>query len=277
MALKYASRPADYLRVAANYTRQIGSSPNGKPNVVMVHMGRSGSTVLGNLLDQHPDLHWDSEVLMRKRVPRYARLVPLRQKILNDPNRIVQWRMLLASKPIYGFETLPQQVERFDLEMSDYLNGLQNLGICHAIVLERRNVVRLVISLLRALKKGQWHKGGPKPAKSSKETLHVDLENVYGFGKSLLENLDYFSDLNEKISPKLRDYKVLRLIYEDDILPSPLIGYERCIRFLNLNPYKQVSVQFKKVNPYPVREMIENFSEVEDYLTGTRYQSMLYE
>ncbi len=30
--------------------------------VAMFHVGRSGSTVLGDLLDQHPDIFWDSEI-----------------------------------------------------------------------------------------------------------------------------------------------------------------------------------------------------------------------
>lgn len=277
MPYKYARSPGDYLRVVANYTKELNANGNQRPNVVMIHMGRSGSTVLGDLIGQRPDIHWDLEVLMRKRINRYARMVPFRQKILNDPNRIVHWRMLLAEKPIYGFEVMPHQVERFNVELPEYLAGLLKLGIRHAIVLERKNTIRLAISRLYGMRKGRWQKRDSVPVKSKKEPLTINFEDVYGYGRSLMENLDYFSDLNEKVIPMLGGFDVLRLTYEDDILPSPIIGYDRCCQFLNLPEYEEVSIQFKKLNPYPVKEMIENFDEVENYLAGSRYQQMLYD
>lgn len=38
------------------------ASPLRSGNIVMFHIGRSGSTVLGDLLDQHSSVYWDGEI-----------------------------------------------------------------------------------------------------------------------------------------------------------------------------------------------------------------------
>jgi hypothetical protein len=277
MPQNYASSLSDYLRVLANYTRELTHRAHKSPNLIMLHVGRSGSTVLGDLLGQHPDLHWDLEVLLHKRVKRYARMVPFRKKIISDPIRTIHWRMLLSEKKGYGFELMPFQLEPYGLGLPEFLQRLRPLDIRYAVVLERKNTLRLVISRLHAMRKGQWHVAESSDTEVKTASVHVNLDNVYGSGSTLLENLDYFAGLHNKIGPSLKDYKTLNLTYEDDIAPNPLIGYERCCQFLELPPWEGVSVRLKKMNPFSLNEMIDNFGDVEKNLAGTCYEWMLYD
>lgn len=84
----------EYVRVLANYTRELNPNFYRGPNIIMLHVGRSGSTVLGDLLGQRPEIMWDREVLLHHRIKHYARLIPFRKNIINNPVRTVHWRML---------------------------------------------------------------------------------------------------------------------------------------------------------------------------------------
>ena len=274
MPQTYARSPRDYLRALVNYTRELNPSNRKGPNLVMYHVGRSGSTVLGDLLDQHPDLHWDKEVLLDLRVKRYARLVPFRKRIINDPIKIIHWRMLLSDKRRFGFETMPHHLEPFGLGMPEYLLRLRSLNFRHVIILKRENSLRLIVSYLKA-RQGQWHSFHKSPSPGGKTSIAIQIDDVFGYGRSLQQNLDYFSNFHEGIDSNLPDYEILYLTYEKDIALNPLIAYEKCCQFLNLNPFQDVSVRLKKLNPFPLRAMIENYEEVEKNLVGTRYEWML--
>ena len=59
-------------RYAAARLRGLASAPLTEGHVLMLHTGRSGSTVLGQMLDQHSGVFWDGE-LLEKRFHRIAR------------------------------------------------------------------------------------------------------------------------------------------------------------------------------------------------------------
>ena len=44
------------------------SKPKQSKNIAMFHAGRSGSTVLGDLLNQNPQIFWDSEIFQPARM-----------------------------------------------------------------------------------------------------------------------------------------------------------------------------------------------------------------
>jgi len=211
------------------------------------------------------------------RVKRYARMIPFRKRIISDPVNIIRWRMLLSKKQGFGFEAMPHHLEPFGLGMPEYLHRLQSLDFHHLIILERKNALRLVVSYIKARQKQEWHSFHSPASRDEKSSIFLQVDNVFGFGRSLVENLDYFTKFHENINSNLKDYQMLRLTYEDDIASSPLIGYEKCCKFLNLYPYNDVSVRLKKLNPFPVSDMIENYEEIEKTLVGSCYEWMLYD
>ena len=242
----------------------------------MLHAGRTGSTVLADLLAQHPELHWDGELLLERRLNNYAGKLPLRRLLFGDPIRAVQWRMALATEPNFGFELMPHHLEPFARELPSFVNSLRQLGYRHAIVLERRNRLRIIVSYRVAMRREKWHRRDPQQ-QAELTRVQVPLEDTLGYGMSLLEYLEYYDRFYEDVEGNLGDMSTLRLTYEQHIAPDgPQQAYEECLRFLDL-PDHPVSVRYKKVNPYRLGKQIRNLDEVEDLLRGTKYEWMLDE
>ncbi|NEQ34055.1 MAG: hypothetical protein F6K04_24205 [Leptolyngbya sp. SIO4C5] len=74
-----------------------------RDRIAMLHYGRCGSTVLGDLLGQHPDIFWDSEVFERL----YTQQL-WESRWLKEPLSLLRLRVGLAwltRRQCYGFET----------------------------------------------------------------------------------------------------------------------------------------------------------------------------
>jgi hypothetical protein len=108
-----------------------------------------------------------------------------------------------------------------------------------------------------------------KSVKVNIENVQIDFDS-----KPLLDYLiDYdkhFSELETLLEGKC----LLKLSYEEDIEKDPKIAYSRVCEFMNI-PRQDVSVNLSKTNPFPLKDMIENFDEVKNTLSGTPYEWML--
>ena len=78
--------------------------------MMMLHNGRCGSTVVGYLLAQNPNIHWASELY----TPLFAKWTKENQQefaylakepIVENPIEILKNSMNETTKPYYGFET----------------------------------------------------------------------------------------------------------------------------------------------------------------------------
>jgi hypothetical protein len=72
----------------------------------------------------------------------------------------------------------------------------------------------------------------------------------------------------------LADKDVLQLTYEDDILKDPRIAYRRVCGYLGLEPCPAF-VRHARSNPFRLDEIIENYDEVKQALSGTEFEWML--
>ena len=91
-------------------------------NAAMFHIGRSGSTVVSDLLERHPKIFWDRELFSGKGTTlaeyandpnsagstrwRNSHFFPL------DPFGFIASRMPLAGGRFYGFEIIPSHKEK---------------------------------------------------------------------------------------------------------------------------------------------------------------------
>lgn len=242
--------------------------------VVVFHVGRSGSTVLGNLLNQHPKILWDGEIYFKKWAFNRFNIKPF------DAERFLRRQMWVAGPRYYGFEIKilrDQHLAIVQMELSEYIEHLKKLGITHYVVLERKNYLRRMISQYVGGKTGRRHIEDETEARL--ETILLDLDNV-GFGT--VENqkplLECFAEINQAyrdLEDLLTGENVLYLDYEADILESgPHVGYEKVCRFLGLKPLP-AKVKNRRTNPFRIREIVENYDDLETLLMGTRYEWML--
>jgi hypothetical protein len=247
-----------------------GSSFN---KIIMFHSARSGSTVLGDLLGQHPQIRWDGEIYAPPTQKPSPRLL---NYLIKDPIKLLSLRMRFAHKKYYGFETQFIHLDIKKIALTDFVAALKQMGFAHFIILKRKNYLRLIVSALIAQQASQWHQPAGQQARLNPAT--INLEQVFGpNGLSLLGTLEYVEERFQAVEQLLADQKVLQLTYEGHISNNPLLGYQEICRFLEVEPDSTVSVRYSKTNPFSLGELIANFGEVEQALQGTQFAWMLDE
>jgi hypothetical protein len=249
---------------------------NGK-KLILFHIGRSGSTVLADLLNQHPDIFWDGEVYE----PLFRSINSLsaaseHQQLPADPVKFVKKRLKQSGRNYYGFEVKFFHLKLLDVLLDEYIDGLSRLGFTRFVVLKRRNFLRKIVSSAIAHEVKQYHIKNLEDVKQHQVYLNVNQIQIDRDSKPLVSYLhDYEKDftlLEHILAPK----QALHLSYEDDVLPDPKIGYRRVCDFLNIER-QDVQVHFARTNPYELRELIENYADVERELRGTTFEWMLYD
>ena len=84
-------------------------------NIMMLHNGRCGSTVVGNLLAQNPNIHWASELytpLFEKWKKEHPNRFPVSEQktIVENPIEILKNSMNETTNPYYGVAIKPVQL-----------------------------------------------------------------------------------------------------------------------------------------------------------------------
>ncbi|MEO8664080.1 MAG: FkbM family methyltransferase [Ignavibacteria bacterium] len=242
-------------------------------NVSMLHLGRCGSSVLGFILNQHPKIHWDSEVFHFIYDKELEEL-----KMTSDPINLLKIKMSWPLKEFYGFETKFIEEEHLrkelvNLSLEDYLLTLEDLGYEYFIILKRKNYLRQILSLIIANKTKLFH--SDTDIKKA-EKVYIDYNSIW-FGKMnrpLLDIFQYFDHSYERVESLLSTKKLLKLTYEDDILTNPIIAYNKVCDFLNIE-YGKPSIVFKRTNPFSLEETIENLDALKELLSNSKYEWML--
>ena len=250
-----------------------GGSGSGRRlgSVVMFHTGRSGSSVIADMLGGHPAIHWDGELfnyrlmLWRKR-PKY-RMV--------EASGLIRRRMNLFDKPLYGFEVLSTHLHAGQMEERQFIAALENLGIEHFILLTRRNVLRKLVSNLVARERGRWRLEAREAAPLTR--VHVDTSNLQMASiKPLVTHIrDTLADY-ATLRSALSSRRCLELVYEDDVHRDPRRAYRRICEFLGVE-YVAAPVRHGRTTPHPLRQVIENYDEVAQVMSNTGFEWMLEE
>jgi len=260
------------LRAAARAGRP---PPGRRGQVAMFHFARSGSTVLGDMLHRHPDVHWDGEIfnyqwrVWRRRAPS--------EDLMTRAMRIIRSRMAGPDVCFFGFELNPAQLHLLNLDLGDVIDALETLGVTHFILLERRNLLRKILSSRVAQSRARFHLKRGESARAQRIELPVD-ELPMAVRAPLLDHLERFDRLRTQTRRTLddRDTPSLNLCYEDDIAGDPRVAYEKVCRFLDL-PVVEQEVALRRTTPEPLPEIVINMAEVRAHLRQTRFAWMLDE
>jgi hypothetical protein len=241
--------------------------------VAMIHTGRCGSTVLSDLLDQHPDMYWDGETYGRV-VAGLKRDGLDRAQVSFDPAQYVAHRMKRSGRRWFGYDLKFSHVTEFGHDVEGYLQAIADLGVDHLISLRRRNYLRQVISGKNGGRRGQFH--SRTAVVDEFPPLHLDTDDldVDLYRGSLLEHFERWDDLYRRLD-ELDLPRYLSLNYEDHVQRDPTVGYGRAEEFLGLRPHLP-EVRLVRLAPdRPVRELLDNFDAVCRHLAGSRYEWML--
>lgn len=246
-------------------------------HVVMIHVGRSGSTVVGDLLGQHPRIGWDGEIYQRifAEVERPDGSLP--GIIEFDPIRFAVDAARHHPGAYYGFETKFFHMRWLGMDLPQYLGCIrEEMRDLHVVVLERRNLLRMVVSTLNARATQVWHRRDAGPARAHPVTVDVDAVFVNRVAQPLVELLDELHADFAELGRLLVGRPHLWLTYEDDVAADPRRAYDRICSHIGL-PAVPAHVRLVRTSPFPLPELILNYQDVAEALKGTAHEWMLEE
>jgi hypothetical protein len=243
----------------------------------MFHVGRSGSTVVADLLSQHEDVHWDGEVYRSLfRVLEEKGILTGNVEPSISPLEILHRRMSLAEDKFFGCEVKFFHLSLMNVHLQHYIEDLSRSGFDYFIILERRNYLRKIVSSVVAHKVARFQIPHNERAVLNRVRLDVDNVQIDHDSKPLLHYLQDYQDRFRLLESLLHPQNVLKLTYEDDVSRSPLLAYCRVCHFLGID-HQEVSIRHGRMNPFGLDQIVVNFDEVERELRATPFEWMLYE
>jgi hypothetical protein len=266
---------SSFHRVEPSDNQPPACMASTKPGVVIWHVGRCGSSVLGHCLLQNPYLQWENEIFNRW-MPQHigtASIPPLGEAILEVRSRQQKHIQLIEVKYLQD-----QHPGIFDLTALQLASVLAEYGYTHAVILERRNILRRMVSHCLASETKCYHLASTD-APPSRQEIHIDVNRIQ-VGRSTRPLLEWLDLIAASQSQMKRYYakisNSLHLSYEDHILDNPLKGYEAICNYLAIPP-TPVQVRLQKTNPFRMSDIIINYAEIHRQVSSSQHAWMLEE
>lgn len=146
-------------------------------NVIMFHIGRCGSTVVADLLNQHPRIHWASELYtpIFYEWQRKNAWIETVGEMSKDAVDLLKRNMQLALHRYYGFEIKPFHFRLIGYSPESFLHHADSLGFTHFILLDRKNRLRTIISSIIAHQnEALYHIGRKTKARLTRISINPD-------------------------------------------------------------------------------------------------------
>ncbi|GEA04026.1 hypothetical protein KUL17_29230 [Alteromonas sp. KUL17] len=254
-------------------------------NLLLVHLGRSGSTVLGNLVGQYPGINWLGEVFTLEE--QKGRTFKTEDEMNNYFDKLYT-----SEKNAFGIEVKLINILRVAPENEDsvnavkrylqFVNELAEKYELTPVLLLRNNILKRLVSCHAAAKSGVWHiENDGKKHKSSTLNLPVNELKDWdtGFSGSLNDVLYNGAAINLLLENYFRDNSWNVLYYEKDVENDPVSSANKLIDLSIGNEEKEsinLHVKFGKTNPVGLVEKLENYNEISN-LIDSEFRWMLIE
>jgi len=221
---------------------------------VIFGIGRSGSTLLVSLLNDHSAIHCDGEIFSHKHAFNWRR--PLRSLRLRFPIPYLALRKFMLqrteSPSVYGFKLLVQQT----LYPERLVPQLHQLG-WDILYLERLSIFSITISALVARHTRRFH--------SRQGQIEPDIAPF------VVAPEQFMDVLRERVQVSQRSLEIvaalphLHLVYERDLASPdfwPATIARICTYIGTEPPTRPVATQLQKPWSRPYSELIVNYSEL---------------
>ena len=232
-----------------------------KKKFVIFSQSRSGSTLLKDLIDSHPSIHCEGEILALSEGYITNRFVlKLCRRI---PVPYIYFRKSLSQNEIYGFTLFTYHTPH----IKQCLYSLSRLG-WRIIYLKRLDIVNQAISSIIALRSQYFHniEGVVKPKKINFEITEDE------FLSAIKKRIDW----RQKESITLKNIDHLTVYYEKDLeqMNCWQPAADKIFKHLNI---ASVAIHSGLQNTYskPYSELINNYHELIDLLNDSEISESL--
>lgn len=220
------------------------------PRFVIVTIGRTGSELLVSLLQSHPEIMCDSEVLHRPR--------PF-------PGQLILRRSAMARLrgQAYGFKLLTHHASAIrPKDPAGYLQSFHQRGF-RLVALERRDWLQQSISSLRTMK---------APLHNTRDD-RARFAPVRTAPEAILAGLYLIEEAVTFLHSALAEVPTISLVYEEDLEDEEKQQrtIDRICAELGLPP-AAITTNLVRITPRTAAEQLENFDEVADLISRTRYR-----
>ncbi len=214
--------------------------------------GRTGSSLLVDLLNRSPSVHCDEEIL--------ARPVLL-------PTRWVSAHRGRHQGCTYGFKVKLYQLtidQRID-DPGAWLSAMQRSG-WRVLYLRRRNLLRQVLSNILASRSSRYHY---RSAPTARAPVTIDLAEM-------LELMSVRQRIGEEERMALAGVPHESVCYEDDLMLSERhqSTFDRLARVLGAEP-AYATTELRRINSGPLSGLVDNYRQLERELVGTPWEGFL--
>ncbi len=208
---------------------------------------RSGSSLLANLLDSHPLIHCEDELLYHRKF---------------YPINYLETRGKLSPKENFGFKLMPNHIgyQGYD-DPYQFILSLYDKDF-KFIKLSRRDLFRAAISLLAAQKRRKFH--------YSKNERSLGIPKITLPPSQVKETTAWFQNLTLLQDQVMESLPYLELFYEDHLIDSAnhQSTVDSIVDFLGI-PRAHVHTNFAKISSNNISDHIENIKEIEEYIASS--------
>lgn len=227
---------------------------------IIFSQGRSGSNLLTDLLNCHPDIFCEDEIFHKNLV---------RRKLF-FPMLYIRGQTVKVKEKNYGFQLKPLHLIKSTFISPEKIMTTLHKNGWKIIYLQRRNLLRQVISIMIGMQRQQWH--GTQKEPFVKYNFFID-------SKKLIKEIQRRENLT------LQQKKMLAHIssnfernYEDDLLKSEQHQKtaDRVFEYLGLDSVP-VKTKLIKASSDRLSDMIVNYEEIVSTISKTKYAKFLDE
>jgi LPS sulfotransferase NodH len=256
------------IRYQAQFHVKSPSVREHRPRFLIFSRGRSGSSLLVDLLNQLPEVHCDGELL-------HYRVI--------FPRLFIRCCQFLAPTRAYGFKLLTYQLPGVRrgtvlvISPPKPVKTLSDLGLFfqrlnkagyQIIYLKRSNLFRQVLSPMYAGQRGQWHRR-TADATGETEPVTLDVKELY-YRLIEAERLALYEEA------ALAELDFLELVYERDLQrpDAHQSTVNRVAQYLGVSS-APVEAGFARIIGDDLTTHISNYDEVVQFISGTPYRRYL--
>jgi hypothetical protein len=215
---------------------------------------RTGSSLLVDLLNSHPQITCDGEILLNKMIA---------------PDKYLYYHSRLCTSKAYGFKLQISHLNYQHLTTpKKFVDQLYNDGY-QIIKLTRQNLFNAALSLQYAISSQKFHfKRSPKKPKLPKISIEP---------KKFLDTFQWVIYQKELLDQICNDLPHLDIVYENDLAEINMqqSTINRILDFLGL-PHAYVESDYVKGSKQGISQFINNLEEIKEYSLKNGYGKYIH-